>query len=81
MARYVLKRLHASKMKDDFFSKRELSVLQSIADGKTQKEIASDLGLSPKTIDFHLGKIYKKLGVHNAPSAVAKAYEMGSLPM
>jgi len=81
MARYVLQQFCEPKHKegDDLFSSRELEILEAIAQGQIQKEIAQDLNLSPKTIDFHLGQIYKKLDVHNAPAAISQAYKRGSL--
>ena len=36
-----------------------------VAEGKTNKTIATALFLSPKTIEFHLGHVYRKLGVSN----------------
>ena len=36
-----------------------------IADGATTREAAVQLFLSPKTIEAHLGRAYRKLGVHN----------------
>ena len=36
-----------------------------IADGATTREAAAQLFLSPKTIEAHLGRAYRKLGVHN----------------
>jgi DNA-binding CsgD family transcriptional regulator len=36
-----------------------------IADGATTREAATQLFLSPKTIEAHLGRAYRKLGVHN----------------
>jgi len=51
-----------------------------LADGKLQKEIASHLKISPKTVDFHIGHLYKKLEVKNAPAAVAEAFKSGILP-
>ncbi len=34
-----------------------------VADGKTNKEVAAAMFLSPKTVEFHLGRIFRKLGV------------------
>ena len=79
MARYLLEQ-HRPKVNDLSFSERELEVLELVAEGLIKKEIAKQLNLSPKTIDFHVGQIYKKFEVHNAPAAVAKAYQSGTLP-
>jgi DNA-binding CsgD family transcriptional regulator len=34
-----------------------------VADGKTNREVGAQLFLSPKTIEWHLGHIYRKLGI------------------
>jgi len=43
----------------------ESQIAALIAEGKTNKYIAAALFLSPKTVEFHLGHIYRKLGVHS----------------
>jgi len=43
----------------------ELRVAQVIARGVTNREAAAELFLSPKTIDFHLQQVYRKLGIHS----------------
>jgi DNA-binding CsgD family transcriptional regulator len=43
----------------------ELVVAGLVARGRTNKEVAGELVVSPKTIEFHLGSIYRKLGVRN----------------
>jgi DNA-binding response OmpR family regulator len=54
-------------------TKRESQVLLWIAHGKTNKEIAEILTMSPKTVDKHLEQIFKKLEVDNRTSAAGKA--------
>jgi DNA-binding CsgD family transcriptional regulator len=49
----------------ELLTARELQVALTIVDGKTNKEAAAALFLSPKTIEFHLGQIYRKLGVNS----------------
>jgi FixJ family two-component response regulator len=51
-------------------SKRELEVLRLILDGKASKAIASDLALSPKTVEAHRAAIMRKLGVHSIAEVV-----------
>ena len=43
----------------------ELRVAQVIARGVTNREAAAELFLSPKTVDFHLQHVYRKLGMHS----------------
>jgi DNA-binding response OmpR family regulator/DNA-binding CsgD family transcriptional regulator len=52
---------------------REAEVLFWIAKGKTNRDIGQILGTSPRTINKHSEKIYKKLAVENRTSAAAKA--------
>ncbi len=56
-------------------TRRELQVLGMVATGKTNKAIASELHLSPKTIDRHLSNIFTKLDVSSRAAATAYAYE------
>ena len=52
-------------------TRRELEVLSALAAGRTNKEIAADLGLSPNTVKFHVKNLFQKLGVHNRSQAIA----------
>jgi len=56
-------------------TQRQAEVLYWIAKGKTNGEIGLILGTSPRTVNKHLEKIYKKLGVENRTSAAAKAIQ------
>jgi LuxR family maltose regulon positive regulatory protein len=59
---------------------RELEVLQLIAEGLSNREIAQQLVLSLPTVKWHTSNIYGKLGVKNRTQAVAKARALGILP-
>jgi LuxR family maltose regulon positive regulatory protein len=61
-------------------SRRELEVLQLIAEGCTNQEIAQELVLSLYTVKSHARNIYSKLGVKNRTEAVARARLLGLLP-
>jgi LuxR family maltose regulon positive regulatory protein len=61
-------------------SERELEVLQLIAEGLTNQEIASRLFLSQNTVKVHTRNIYGKLGAHHRADAVARARALGILP-
>jgi len=52
---------------------REAEVLLWLAHGKANRDIATILGLSPRTVDKHLEQIYGKLGVENRTTAAACA--------
>ncbi|MFW6074300.1 MAG: LuxR C-terminal-related transcriptional regulator, partial [Chloroflexota bacterium] len=56
-------------------TRRELDVLQVIADGLTDAEAASKLGISPRTVSNHLSSIYSKIGVSSRSAATRFAVE------
>jgi len=56
---------------------RELSTLQLMADGKANKEIASALGISERTVKTHLGHLFDKLGVTSRTEAIGVATRRG----
>ena len=56
---------------------RERSSLQLMADGKSNKEIANDLGISERTVKTHLGHLFEKLGVTSRTEAVKIATRRG----
>ncbi len=61
-------------------TEREIQILQLIAAGLTNPEIATRLFLSLHTVKTHTRNIYGKLGVHTRTEAVAKARGLGILP-
>jgi LuxR family maltose regulon positive regulatory protein len=61
-------------------SERELEVLQKLAEGLSNRQIAERLYLSLNTVKVHTRNIYGKLGVNNRTQAVARARELGILP-
>ena len=61
-------------------SERELEILQLIAEGLTNRQIADRLYLSINTVKAHARNIYSKLGVNNRTQSVAKARVLGVLP-
>jgi DNA-binding CsgD family transcriptional regulator len=48
----------------DFLTPRETQIALEVATGASNREVAAALFLTPKTIEFHLTRIYRKLGVH-----------------
>ena len=61
----------------DLLSSREREVLQMIAEGKKNKEVAATLNLSVYTIDAHRGKIMEKLNLHSTGELVRFAVRNG----
>jgi len=60
-------------------SEREVEVLEYIAAGLTNREIAERLYLSLNTVKVHTRNLYGKLGVNSRTQAVARARELGIL--
>jgi DNA-binding NarL/FixJ family response regulator len=56
---------------------RELSTLRLMADGKANKEIANELGISDRTVKTHLGHLFEKLGVASRTEAIKVATRRG----
>src|SRR5260370_2227855 len=59
------------------FTFRQAEVLQLVAEGWGNKEIADLLKVSVKTVDFHRGRIMRKLGAHNVAELVRYAVQAG----
>ena len=78
IARIVVEELRKPDPAEDFgLSKREIEVLERLAEGLAVKEIAATLDISVGTAGFHLTNIYKKLQVQSQTGAVAKALRSG----
>jgi len=58
-------------------SHRELHVLNQVADGLSNKQIARRLGISEKTVRNHLSRVFNKLGATNRTEAVVHAMRAG----
>ena len=52
-------------------TKRERALLESMAEGRTNKQLAEAFGLSVNTVKFHLSNLYEKLDVRNRSQAIA----------
>jgi DNA-binding CsgD family transcriptional regulator len=57
------------------FSEREKDVVKLLLQGKSNKQIALDLGISNRTVEFHLSNIYAKLHVNSRSGAILKFTE------
>jgi DNA-binding CsgD family transcriptional regulator len=53
------------RARSDELTPQQLQIATMVAEGKTNRNIADSLFLSPKTIEFHLGHVYRKLDVSN----------------
>ncbi len=61
-------------------SPREVAVLEEIAAGRSNKEIAARLHVSPNTVKTHVARLFDKLGARRRTEALRKARELGLLP-
>jgi DNA-binding NarL/FixJ family response regulator len=61
----------------DELTERQVEILKLIAQGKASKEIAFDLGLSPKTVDVHRARIMERLRLNDIASLTRYAVRKG----
>jgi DNA-binding NarL/FixJ family response regulator len=60
---------------------RELEILEYVSVGLSGKQVASRLGLSPRTVETHLSKLYRKLGARNRVQALSRAASLGLIDL
>ena len=72
MSAAIARKVVASFREPDDLSEREREVLERLAQGRRDKEVAADFGLSVLTVRKHLQHIYRKLAVHSRAQAVRK---------
>ncbi len=79
IARQVISAFHNEKIpsEQNLLTQREKNVLIEIEKGKSYKEVASKLSISPHTVNSHIKKIYEKLHSHNRQEALQKAQQKG----
>jgi DNA-binding NarL/FixJ family response regulator len=58
-------------------SEREAVILEAVARGLSNREIGGELWISEQTVKFHLGNLYRKLGVSSRTQAARYAYRTG----
>lgn len=61
-------------------TKREYAVLEQLANGQSNKQIADALHVSPNTVKTHISKLYEKLEVGQRVQAVQKAKDLRLIP-
>ncbi len=72
---------HASREHPPFITPRERQVLQQLALGLSNKEIAATLCLSEQTVATHIKSIFGKLGVRNRVLAVGVGLDLGLIAL
>jgi DNA-binding NarL/FixJ family response regulator len=61
-------------------TEKELGVLEQLALGRSNREIAAELWVSDQTVKFHLSNIYRKLGVATRTEAIRTAHDRALVP-
>jgi DNA-binding CsgD family transcriptional regulator len=59
---------------------RECEILELLASGRSTKEMARKLGISPNTVKTHVARVYEKLEVQRRIQAIDKARELALIP-
>ena len=72
-----LGRVAAAQARPGGLSRRELEVLRLVAVGRTNREIAHTLYLSPRTVDMHVRNALSKLDCHTRTEASSRAIALG----
>ena len=58
----------------DGLTPAELRVASAVARGASNRQVAAELYLSPKTVEFHLGQVYRKLGIRSRAQLRRRAH-------
>jgi DNA-binding NarL/FixJ family response regulator len=74
-----LTRRQAEQLGREDLTRREVAVVQRLAVGRTNREIAGELFLSPRTVDAHVRNILRKLDCRSRADAARRATELGLL--
>ena len=69
-----------SRTRSDELTPQELRIAVLAADGKTNREVGAQLFLSPKTIEWHLGHVYRKLGIRSRSKLARVLEELHASP-
>jgi two-component system response regulator DevR len=62
-------------------TQREREVLTLLGEGLTMRQIGRRLGISPRTVESHVAKLYRKLGVATRVQALARAATLGLIEL
>jgi DNA-binding NarL/FixJ family response regulator len=79
VAAKILRQMRSPRRASTMLSDRERTVLREVAAGRSTKQIARVLGITERTVKFHVASIMNKLGADNRAQAVAEAAKRGLL--
>ncbi|MGZ9583917.1 response regulator transcription factor [Paenibacillus marinisediminis] len=86
----LLKQLRRSEVKikrgpnaieETSINEREQEILQEVADGKSNRDIATKMHMSQRTVEYNLTRIFEKLGVRSRSEAIVEAKQLGLVRM
>ena len=80
LGRYARMARESSEMAASL-TRRETEILHAISEGHTMRSIATRLGISPRTVETHVAKLYRKLGAKTRVQAVARAASLGLIEL
>jgi DNA-binding CsgD family transcriptional regulator/tetratricopeptide (TPR) repeat protein len=69
----------AGEQASSILSAREIEILRLVASGRSSREIAAAVFISPRTVTTHISNIFTKLDVHDRGAAIAQAHQRGIL--
>jgi DNA-binding NarL/FixJ family response regulator len=81
VASKLLRQVSQEPPAPDVLTPREYDVLRLLARGLQNKEIAAELGVTERTVKFHIGSVLRKLGAGNRTEALAIAAQQGLIRM
>jgi DNA-binding NarL/FixJ family response regulator len=81
VAARLLKEVRAPEVAPALLSPRETEVLLLLAGGRTNKDMARQLGIGEKTVKTHVSRILAKLGVQSRTQAALYAGRIGLIPV
>jgi DNA-binding NarL/FixJ family response regulator len=79
--RRFARQAHAASAVQTPITDREREILELAAEGFTTHQIGRRLGISPRTVESHIAKLYRKLGVNTRLQAVARAATLGLIEL
>jgi DNA-binding NarL/FixJ family response regulator len=77
----VLRRVRGDATPTPELTPREFAVLEHLARGLGNKQIAAALGISERTVKFHVSSVFTKLGATNRTEAVTRAVQAGLISL
>lgn len=75
--RQVLQQRETLRQRFDSLTPREQEVLQLVTQGKANKVMAGDLGVSQRTVEIHRARVMEKMGAHSLAQLVRMVLELG----